>query len=400
MFASNFLNTDTMRNSLLLIASMLMLQASVFAQITITQADFVPPLVYDTAFIANETGFQTPPSGNDQTWKFTTLTKSNYAYITRFMDGSKDDAFDDDYSYRSATYSFQVFDFTGYAYMGYDKNGYYDYGRSIDRSPFSIAALTGGANDSLVFTAQKIKYNHRMDFVKFPMTVGDKWTQTRREPTPFELTVSGFGLNKTPGVSPRNRTDTREVIGHGTLQVPLDDGSTSAMMEVLMVKHTYEMEDSFYLNGQPAPAALMMAFGISQGMKQGGEYIEFYRKGFGSYVLRLEVTGGAVDVAAWDIAGARGLSTATQLVQARFVTSMYPNPAAAGSTVTLQTGFNIENFRLFDAGGREITNLSYKNSEAGKCAVNLPTGLQTGLYFYTATSANGAIVTQGKININ
>ncbi|HCQ16973.1 MAG TPA: hypothetical protein DIU20_11960, partial [Cryomorphaceae bacterium] len=235
-------------------------------QVTINQSSFLRASAQvDSAYTPSQTTVSLPAEGSAQYWDYSTLSY-NYVYLYTYLDAAQDPAFNNAFSKISSSFSFQAFQTQGWNYDGMDANEWYAVGRTTRDSAFSITAISGGANDSLFFPASTEAYGGRTDYMKFPTTYPDQWTQTRTEITPFALTVGAFALNHTPGEGKRTQIETREIKGYGKLTIALADGSPSQTLDVLLLKVQRTSIDSFFLGGSLAPAPLMAAFGINQGM--------------------------------------------------------------------------------------------------------------------------------------
>ncbi|MEZ4886551.1 MAG: T9SS type A sorting domain-containing protein [Chitinophagales bacterium] len=278
-----------MKSSNLTVIIFLLLAAGIFqlqAQITITQDNFPRQASFtDAVYISRNAGVVTPSEGQNQIWDYSAIPLGELAEDV-YYDASNDPDFPEALNYYRRSTSFQEFRIPYDGYENIDAMGFYQVGsRSIDIS-FPITAISGGPNDVLRFPPTVRGAEGRNDYVKFPLAYQTQWSATLVAYTDFELTVAAFGLNQTPGSNKRIVTINREVVGEGKVIIPMEDGSPSQPIEVLMIKSTFTAIDSFFLAGAPAPAVLLNAFGIVQGQVTNSDAAySFYTSGSSSFVF-------------------------------------------------------------------------------------------------------------------
>jgi len=241
----------------------------------------------ETGYVVQKDVVDAPSEGVDQVWDYSFLTPDNL--ITRvYVDASNDPVFPDALHYRSTEIAFNGFPIPINEYETIDEDGWYEDGRITEDITYSITAVSGGADDVLRFPETEVPYGGRLDKLQFPVIYGNDWTQNQIENTEYELTVAAFGLNAVPGVNIRTIIESREVVGEGKLIIPSEDGSPSLPMDALLLKVETSDIDSVFLGGAPAPAALLAAFGLTQGTVtiRPVRYI-FYTPDFASNVLNV-----------------------------------------------------------------------------------------------------------------
>ncbi|MFK7906488.1 MAG: hypothetical protein AB8B69_15260, partial [Chitinophagales bacterium] len=233
-----------------------------------------------------------PSEGIDQVWDYSFLTPDSL--VTQvYTDASNDPDFSNALNYISGAVSFNAFPIPSNKYEAIDEEGWYDKGRTTKDVSYSITAISGGTDDVLRFPDSVIPYGGRLNRLDFPVAYGKAWTQSQIENTEFELTVAAFGLNGVPGVNVRTVTESRSVVGEGKLIIPSEDGSPGLPIDALLLKIENTLIDSVFLGGAPAPAALLNAFGLTQGAVtvRAVRYI-FYTPGFSSNVLNVNPSTG------------------------------------------------------------------------------------------------------------
>lgn len=370
-------------------------------QVKITQADFPRAKEFiDSVRYIQQVGISNPEEGPDLVWDYSALLPGELRTFEHF-DATNDPNFQNVLNYRNSALNFQGFIIENINYEAIDSSGFYDYGRSIKGVTYSIRQITGGQNDSLHFVGRNEKFEGRIDDLRFPLSYQDMWSNTRIEYFNFELTVAGFGLNKTPGTRKSIINESREVVGYGGLIIPKSDGTPSALMDVLLVKVNRTRVDSFFLGGAPAPPQLMAAFGLTQGAVANSQYYNFYKPGFAGRVLDIGQVNSTTAQAFYRPQAADGLSTVHNLNHlANF--NHFPNPVSAGQSVTLSSDINIElgTVSIMDMTGRTLYQTSFDSSFSKDIQLDIPYAISSGMYLYHVNDQNGMLVGVGKLMIN
>ncbi|MFK7971180.1 MAG: T9SS type A sorting domain-containing protein [Bacteroidia bacterium] len=390
-----------MRHTILL-STLLLFVCSAYAQVTIDQSNFPRQATFlDSFAVASANGNGIPSHGASQTWDYSTIL--NVGLLTSLhTDATNNTDFPDALEYSDIELGFLSFVFPVRAYNAVDANGFYDYGREVYGAGFSVTPISGGATDSLFFPANKSVFNDRRDFVQFPATYQSRWSQTSNDNTNFELSIAAFGLNKTPGFQRRNLVQTREVVGHGQLIIPMLNGNPSAPMDVLLIRETRMISDSFYLGGAPAPVALMNAFGISQGQSFGDSTYYFYRPGFPVPLMRIGLPDATEPVPVFSFRPQGALTTTgiTKALDVDYV-ALSPNPTTKGQKLSFTTTspIGMGRIHMYDTQGRKVEVLTVRSSGARQYESTLPGTLPSGLYFYSIINQEGILKGQGKLMI-
>jgi hypothetical protein len=147
----------------------------------------------------------------------------------------------------------------------------------LKRQARPLGAITGNSLDSIVVPAQVITYNNALPILKFPATMSSKWGATAVRNAAFSLTVTAASINNAPGLHKQIHTSLDSVVGWGKMKVPIAGKTASAWIPVLQVQHFDTELDSFFLNGSPAPTALLSAIGLAQGQSNTVARTYFYR---------------------------------------------------------------------------------------------------------------------------
>lgn len=362
------------------------------AQVTIDQSNFTRTAGYVDSYVqASITGVSMPTEGTGQTWMYPGLQAETSGDLV-WTAAAGDPDFPNALNVRPVDLIFASYDLTGRTYEGLDAAGWYDAGFYLNDTTYSITPITGGPNDILHFPAQAMEFEGRVNFLDFPVSFGKTWTQSRVEYTHFNLTVAAFSLNNTPGMQKRIFTQTRTVVGEGTLVIPDENGNPSGALDALLIKITNTTDtDSLFLGGQPAPEPLISAFGQVQGqVTERDDFYVFYVPGFSSVAVNvnLDASGNISSVFYRPAAAAQATSVAD--MDALASVNAYPNPVAAGQTLTLMLGENtklVSYLELVDVVGRTMaTQAVPANSQTVR--FHTPSNLVPGIYNVVLRNSN------------
>ncbi|MGB0931369.1 MAG: T9SS type A sorting domain-containing protein [Chitinophagales bacterium] len=262
------------------------------AQVTLKKSNFPVQAGTDVYYSKTNTSIATPSEGSNQLWDYSEIPLGTQLSV-QDEDASNDPGFPNASIRFLGNLNFQGFEIPNYSYLSIDETGYKNVGNKVIDTSFPIGSITGGANDVLRFPPIARPYEGGTnDLIRFPANYKDQWSDTYIAYTDFELTVGAFGLNQTPGVDKQYLSYTREVVGYGELIIPLEDGTPSDPVEVLLLKVTSSRIDSFFVGGFPAPPALLGAFGTTQGaVTDFGVSYSFYAPDFPDRVLFIDGDG-------------------------------------------------------------------------------------------------------------
>lgn len=263
-----------------------------------------------------------------------------------------------------------------------------------------LAALTGNANDELIFPVQNIVYSTPQIERKYPETMGGSFTSTTTKNTNFNLTIAAFGLNKTPGVRKSVRTVSDSVVGWGTVKIK---GAFYKRIydnvPVLQVRHRVTVTDSFFLGGSPAPQALLDAFGLKQGVPENIYYVDFIKQGELDELIRIDFDKSPYqtvkEVEIQENRLEQYIITGLTNLSLQNAVNVYPNPIVNSIiTVNLPTNQNGNwTFNLTDIYGRNISQGAINTSNG---EVSLPKEMANGNYILTIIN-NDRVVSINKI---
>jgi hypothetical protein len=336
-----------------------------------------------------------PAHGTNRTWDYSGLMA--------------DDNFQMSYqaATRSGFTSYNRF-YLGNAYLGMipmtseyytqiTADGLFEVGSYKLPQAIGIGSFSGSSSDTLRFPGSNNIFSNPAALLKFPCTYGNTWNADHEFNTPFSLSVGAFALNNTPGSQRQRVYQTDSVVGWGKLILPTASGPSNPM-DVLLVKVSKFYVDSYFLAGNPAPAALLAAFGLAQSDTGYLHSYEFYAAGGEMSLLSIWVD------ADWDPYGfqyrSNGIFPLADNKHEVQNTAVYPNPATAGQRlfVDVSNASNNLQMNLFDLQGRSVYTWSGSATAAGN-GILLPATLSGGNYIFRLSS-NGAVLQNGKLTID
>ncbi len=282
-----------------------------------------------------------------------------------------------------ATYNFSsALSYATNMFIKMDNSGILRLGQNkFNRESISIGAFTGNTNDSLIFPAQTIAHTATATELAFPATMGSNWTSSYGANTQFNLTLTAYGLNNTPGERRSFFTYKDSVVGWGRMRVRnFRNNQLSAWIPVLQVREYVVTRDSFYLGGTQAPATLLFAFGLSQGQLTNTYRMKYYRAGEQYPLVQAEY-----DDASFAGTPTQAEANMMRLPNAAAVTSVagldavrvFPNPVQNGVLhIEGYANAGVVQYALFTVTGQVL--------QAGELpasgALTLPAGLSAGTY--------------------
>jgi hypothetical protein len=364
--------------------------------LTITRQNFAYPAGNDTVYtVTPAADVPVPAEGANQAWDYSSLTLGSFGMV--YCDNRTDAAFPG-----ANFYTTNIWD-TFAMSRGYYFNeanyvtdeGYYAAGITIDEQPYGLGSLTMNPADSMNFLQSSTVYESPRYVLRFPLTYGSTCNNVFTREAPLELTLNAYGVVKAPGVKRIHFVQTDSIVGWGTLTLPLATGGTVSMRTLLMKRYVTEV-DSFFLYNQPAPAALLAAFQISQGMvTKGGRYL-FFRENARSAALWFYFSDQDFTIPA-NVYVDKAIESITTGVDrpaaANIRADVYPNPSHNG-VFTINTNRRATGITVRNILGMEIMNRQVSD---GPLTVTLPKSSIPGMYFYELRDAGGAVMQTGKM---
>ena len=264
-------------------------------------------------------------------------------------------------------------------------------GRTVARQATSLGPLTGNPADSAVISGQTTLFGPAgvVDF-PLPLTAGSYARRTVRFATRGTITIGAFGLTDAPFRIVQRYVFVDSVAGWGTLRLPAPGRPAgTGPVPVLHVRSLTLRQDSIYLNGSPAPAALLAALSLSQGAVSSTYYDQFWRSNSAQPALELFYPNNQyrTPTTADYSTEANLLPTRPAALPAAAV-AVWPNPAAPGQPLHFELNTAPGQplaLAVHDAQGR----LVLRRTVPGGRPLALPAGLPAGLYVVEAASATG-----------
>lgn len=276
----------------LLATALLTLPALAQSPITLTSATFpVSASSVEQYQDASPAGVPAPTLGANQAWDYRPLTPSGSAYTLLNLPVPPNSGISGAQWTRARTATFGSIAYVYTGYMSLASTGRMALGRTVTRQATSLTSRTGGANDSLVINRQTALYGSGpsgiVDF-PLPFTAGGRNQSTFRFGVAGTITAAAVGLSRAPFRIVQRYTYVDSVAGWGTVRIPVAGRPAgSDPLPALLVRSRTIRQDSVYLNGQPAPAALLAAFGIVQGATTVTYFDHFWRTGSAQPLLEL-----------------------------------------------------------------------------------------------------------------
>ena len=321
--------------------------------------------------------FVAPTVGNNQTYDYTNLTlQPAYAFTiarnsvpTLITDATHELSQSDNISATLALASFnQMYkvDVAGVSLTGW-----------------AIGAQTiplGGA-DNIKIAQQYAKFSKPIFLQKFPQTVGTLINDN--VPTvveyPFTVNVAAFGLVNAPALRRQYITQKDSIVGWGIFKRKSPTGATLSDTALLSsrIKTTV---DSFFLNGSPAPAALVTGLGATQGRTVVSSRLSFLQKNRAIATMYFlyptaNFTGSPIVSIEFGDALRTPTEEAAQIVNVPI--KIYPNPVKDGH-VTLEIPQNTEGVSIVNAVGQTVFQQKNKGDNLLKVDVS---AWASGIYF-------------------
>ena len=329
-------------------------------------------------------------AGTNQSWDAGTAMYSGPTYYDRLAPTNT--------AFPTATYRGNLFT-TFASGLQYVTSGYYTLsgggivriGEEVrTRQALPIGAVSGNNADSVIFPVQTISYTGGgTPELVFPATIGTSWSSSVGSTLDFNLTYNPF-FNSAPGQRRILRTAKDTVVGWGRMRVMNEATSQpSGWMNVLQVRSSATIRDSFYLNGSPAPATLLTPFNLQQGQITAVTYVKFYRAGEHTPLAELTYNAAASSgaPAKMNVSQMR-LASPTSIagVDAADGVALFPNPVRGGSVgVKLPAGVSFH-YQIIAITGAVTAEGTLKASAAGEAFVALPADAPTGIYYLTLHS--------------
>lgn len=368
------------------------------AQITLTAENYGVQdsvILNDTLYYEGAFAPDIPMGGENQTWDYSAVQADSLISLTFFPVPEEDTCFLGAQTLRPINFAFQAFEYPGTGYTSYEEGGRFNLGFKTDGAKFPLTAITGNPMDTLDILPRISPA--RETLIPFPATFGTIAQDTFVQTAPLEITVSAFGLNRTPAAQIFTTTNTVEVIGYGNLILPELAGVSSQPLEALLARVTTVEVANYTLAGGPAPAALLQAFGVSQNETNTTVNYFFHVEGVGRSVARLVSINGNYRFEFRKVPP-MAPSSVDNLVSLEPL-QFSPNPVRPGEVLQLTTPVGVSDgmLRLLDIQGRTVAENSFRSLPGDNINFRIPATVMPGLYIQQVLNERGQLVSVGKV---
>ncbi|SFT87849.1 Por secretion system C-terminal sorting domain-containing protein [Lishizhenia tianjinensis] len=328
------------------------------AQTTITEANYQRTGTFSHTFGRDQSAVVLPATGSNQSWDYTSLAEET-SVTHDHTAVSGDPVFTNANNSSVWYYTFQGMSYSANHYEGLNASAWTVEGRKIFGEGYSITAVTGGADDSLVFLDYDDLYTSPHVQLEFPASFGNTWSSNYERSTPYRLTVVGSGVVNAPGEVREFRSVSSEVVGDGTLFIPLSTGGPAPARDVILVKEIITEIDSVFLNGSPAPTTLLSAFGLVQGTVTVTTSYSFYTPDLSSKLLYILEPVGSLSINRAEYSkDADNLSIDAFSNQMEL--QVFPNPSNGVFTLDLGERYYNGEVKIFDVSGKMVYHSSFE----------------------------------------
>ena len=312
---------------------------------------------------------------------FLDTTPTSPAGVIEYFDVTDNYFKNDCDAYSKATMSINGLGYMLNYYYSTNENGFHENGIHIPAQAYSQGGVTGNPKDSIIFEEQKYILSKPRVILDFPVTKGYSHQSVSRRVAKFKINVPAFGLNYAPVQHVANVVREDTVTGWGKMRVYTPNGP-SPSYDVLVLLSFQHQIDSFYLNGLPAPANLLTAFGQQQGQRTNVRNRLYYYRSNRSAPLLLANLNEQVTAFTGLFFDADSLSapSSNAEVVADIVTTLFPNPASDQLYYNLHgvDDANELSYKIYDLSGKDVTSLCLLDQRATGTTVStssLPNGV-------------------------
>ena len=367
------------------------------AQLTLTSSNTPHNSTYEAEINIISNAF-VPQHGNNLTYDYSNVTVSG-SNVIEFMP-----------AVRAGFESSKRF-FYGSAFLGgipllseyythKDETGMYRTGSYKTPQAVGLGALSGNNNDTVHFPGNNSVFDEPGYEIKFPASYGSNWVSNYLFDVHFNLTLTDFGLNATPGYRHQYCVHADTVVGSGTLKLP---GGSMGSFEypVIVVKSTISYIDSTFLGGAPAPDALLSALGLTQGFQSSINNYYFYAADFEHPLLYLGMSSNWQNIV-YAYYSTKGIEFLSNNSLQAADSKIYPNPIVSGDVlhVSINSVQEPSKIQILGLNGSLILTEDIQAVQGNSFTLQLPNNVAGGIYICQVLDANGAIILNNKISIS
>lgn len=232
------------------------------AQITLHSGNVAQSQTYNAnmRFQPGSQSVNIPQLGSNRNWDYSSL-KANFSRLETHRPATRS-SFTGYSLYHSSSKFLGDIPLPSEYYYHLTGDGLFETGAYQAVQTLGIANF-GGPSDSIVLPGANVIFTTPAAILKFPCTYRQSWTASHVYNTPFKLTVVSFTLSNVPALWVQRVYKTDSVVGWGPLILPTTSGPSNPV-DVLLIKTSRYTVDSYYINGSPAPAALLSGLNVRQ----------------------------------------------------------------------------------------------------------------------------------------
>ncbi|HTB31108.1 MAG TPA: T9SS type A sorting domain-containing protein [Bacteroidia bacterium] len=379
------------KNSLFLIAVSLLASNYLSAQITLTQSSYASNLIgTDTlAYTKVITSFPTLTSMTNASWDMTSVSDTSFYGLVRRVPTSTYEFADSNY------YLFGPFLYQGNEQYSVTSSGLQDFGIVIPRTAYSLTSYTGGVHDSLIINKQNSLNSNPANVIGFPATYNGSWSSNYERNFDCSLTVAAFSYNNAPTVVKLYVKENDTVKGWGQMRDKNLASVVSPYFDVLQVQTTINAIDSFFINGSPAPTAVLNAFGFTQGMITVDYYQSYFRAGAVTPLAQVSYKNASFSAPTSATTMISDFTAGIANIATSQSSNVYPNPAGSQITITVSGNSQSNHVAVYDISGRMMGTYLMRND-----MLNISTqSFNAGMYFYKIYDNGGAQLSTGRFSV-
>jgi hypothetical protein len=370
---------------------------SLHAQITIESTD-VPVSDGSLAkwFKVAPAGLSVPSAGAGQVWNYTGLTQTGTeetTFISRthggfpacnFMDSTEIVVFPNLPQQRLIA---RQVDATQYALLG----------REAYPVSASLGSITGVASDSINYIHDTMSFTAPQIVLPFPANYGDVFSSDYVSITRFIMDATPFAITNALVEQKQYITRMDTITGWGTLTLTNPATSQNVSIDALLIKESYMLIDSFFINGAAAPPTLVSAFGYVQGDVYKSVKYTFRSKGLTGSAFNIVLDDSGIPIEATVFYDLGPATTGIHGELGTLPVSVYPNPARSDFFLEFEnTGSGPYFLEIFNSLGAKVAERQVAPGQGSvKESFHIASG--AGIYHYAVRNAAGSLLATGKV---
>jgi len=287
--------------------------------------------------------------------------------------------------------------------------GLYSMGEALDSQNVYTPRIPSGTDTFVINPVTNLYQNSTNTgfayYHQFPPTVGlgTTWQNGYNHTVSFLLTDYLQGYASTPGKFYFMNTRADTITGIGTIRMVMPNGDTTKRLKILKDKVITSETDSFTINGNPFPTALLNVFGVAQGMTTKTWSYCFYRDGrLTTPIMQVWYTNSSFTTVSKVWVDTNYVATVAAVPTIGNTTTnditVYPNPVT-NHVVNLDIANNngVWSCQLISVTGQQVAAGNFAVA-SGHAQVVIPAAVTPGIY-YLRINNNGMMVATKPLTI-